>query len=64
MNQQKLYERMKQKGVSKKDVYQRLKISRSAFYRKCTGKSEFKLEEIQTLMDMLGLKTANGIFFE
>ena len=64
MNKKKLEDRMKECGISKKQAYQRLKISRSAFYRKCNGLSEFKLPEIRELMNMLDLSSADEIFFE
>ena len=40
-----------------------LGISRSAFYRKCNGKSEFTQSEIQTIVDYLKLNSPVGIFF-
>ena len=64
MNKQKLEERMQQCKVSKKQAYERLKISRSAFYRKLNGISEFTLQEIRELMSMLNLKSADEIFFD
>lgn len=41
-------------------------MSRSAFYRKCTGLSEFTRAEIATIIDHLGIDTPdemNRIFF-
>ena len=64
MNKQKLEERMQQCNVSKRQAYERLKISRSAFYRKLNGISEFTLQEIRELMSMLNLKSADEIFFD
>ena len=64
MNKQKLEDRMKQCNVSKRQAYERLKISRSAFYRKLNGISEFTLQEIRELMSMLNLKSADEIFFD
>ena len=64
MNKQKLEERMKHCGVSKKQAYQSLNISRSAFYRKMNGLSEFNLKEIRGLMFMLNLDNADEIFFD
>ena len=40
-----------------------LGISRSAFYRKCNGGSEFTQGEIQKIVDFLNLETPVGIFF-
>ena len=64
MNQKKLEARMQQKGISKTQAYKRLGISRSAFYRKLHGKSEFNLAEIRTMMEMLDLESADEIFFD
>ena len=64
MNQQKLEARMQQCRISKKEAQQRRGLSRSAFYRKCNGKSEFTLAEIRILMDLLELESADEIFFD
>ena len=64
MNQQKLEARMHQLRISKTQAYRRLGISRSAFYRKLHGKSEFNLAEIRILMEMLDLESADEIFFD
>ena len=63
MNKQALLDKMKENGLSITSVYEALGISRSAFYRKCNGKSEFTLKEITQLMSLLGIKDPNGIFF-
>ena len=39
-------------------------ISRSAYYRKCNGTSEFTQGEIQKIVDFLGLETPMGVFFD
>ena len=57
-----LYE-MKKKNVTIKMMCSKLKISRSAFYRKCRGITEFTLSEIQTIVDYLELESPNPIFF-
>ena len=57
-----MYE-MSKKGVSCANMCEMLKISRSAFYRKCNGKSEFTQSEIQKIVDYLDLETPVGIFF-
>ena len=38
-------------------------MSRSAFYRKCNGISEFTQGEIQHIVDILDLESPMGIFF-
>ena len=54
---------MKKRGVSIADMCEKLDCSRSAFYRKCNGISEFTQSEIQTIVDYLGLESPVGIFF-
>ena len=54
---------MKKRGVSIADMCVKLGCSRSAFYRKCNGISEFTQSEIQTIVDYLELDSPVGIFF-
>jgi ACT domain-containing protein len=54
---------MKKRGVSIADMCEKLGCSRSAFYRKCNGISEFTQSEIQTIVDYLELDSPVGIFF-
>lgn len=54
---------MKSKGVTVEKLCNDLNISRSAFYRKCRGVTEFTQSEIQNIVSYLGLKTPMGIFF-
>lgn len=54
---------MKKNHVSIGEMCDKLGISRSAFYRKCNGKSEFTQSEIQTIVDFLRLESPVGIFF-
>lgn len=63
MDKYKLEYEMKSKGVTIEKLCNDLKISRSAFYRKCNGKSEFTQGEIQKIVDYLGLDSPMGIFF-
>lgn len=63
MNGDKLKEEMRKRGITNNDMCQHLKMSRSAFYRKCNGKSEFTQSEIQKIVDFLGLGTPVNIFF-
>lgn len=55
--------KMAGKGKSIADMYKMLGISRSAFYRKCNGKSEFTHSEIQKIVDYLELDSPVDIFF-
>ena len=63
MNKALLEYKMKEAGKSISDMCEMLGISRSAFYRKCNGKSEFTQSEIQKIVDFLNLDSPVGIFF-
>lgn len=63
MDSFKLEYEMKRKGVSVDKMCAELNMSRSAFYRKKTGKSEFTLSEINTIVRVLELESPMGIFF-
>ena len=63
MDRYKLEYEMKKKGISVEKMCEKLGISRSAFYRKCRGISQFTLEEIQKIVDILELESPMGIFF-
>lgn len=63
MNKALLKYEMSKKGVSVSELCKKLGISRSAFYRKCNGESEFKQSEIQTIVDSLELDSPVAIFF-
>ncbi len=54
---------MKIRNKSKGDMCAMLGISRSAFFRKCNGQSEFTQSEIQKIVDFLELDSPMGIFF-
>lgn len=63
MDKARLEYEMKRKGVSIGEMCEELGMSRSAFYRKCNGTSEFTQSEIQHIVDFLKLATPVGIFF-
>lgn len=63
MDKFKLEYEMKSRGITIEKMCEFLQISRSAFYRKCNGKSEFTQGEIQKIVDYLGLDSPMGIFF-
>lgn len=54
---------MSKKGISIGDLCKKLDMSRSAFYRKCNGKSDFTQSEIQAIVDLLHLESPVAIFF-
>lgn len=63
MDKARLEYEMAKHSITKSDMCAMLGISRSAFYRKCTGESEFTQSEIQKIVDILDLKSPMGIFF-
>lgn len=63
MDKLKLEYEMKTRGVSVDELCKAIGISRSAYYRKVSGKSEFTQSEIQKIVDYLGLSSPMGIFF-
>ena len=64
MNKARLEYEMKIRGVSIADMCEMLGISRSAFYRKCNGISEFTQGQIQSIVNFLDLDSPMGIFFD
>ena len=64
MNKARLEYEMKIRGVSIAGMCEMLGISRSAFYRKCNGISEFTQSEIQNIVNFLDLDSPMGIFFD
>lgn len=54
---------MKKNNISIERMCEELKISRSAFYRKLNGSTEFVLSEIQKITELLKLESPTVIFF-
>lgn len=63
MDKARLMYEMQKKNVTIQEMLEVLHISRSAFYRKCNGISEFTQGEIQKIVDHLELESPMGIFF-
>lgn len=63
MNKQKLEEMRKRKNLTINELCLKIGISRSAYYRKTNGISEFTQSEIEKLVKVLDLKSPMGIFF-
>lgn len=63
MNEPLLRYEMNKKGISIKEMCELLGMSRSAFFRKCKGASEFRQGEIQRIVEILDLKSPLDIFF-
>ena len=64
LDKYKLEYEMKVRNVTQEELCKALDISRSAFYRKCNGLSEFTQGEIQRIVDFLQLDSPMGIFFK
>lgn len=62
MDKLKLEYEMGKNGISKADMCTYLGISRSAFYRKCNGISEFTVKEVQDISRLLHLENPMEIF--
>lgn len=54
---------MKKKGYTVEKLCKGIGVSRSAFYKKCNGKSDFTQSEIQAIVDLLELESPMAIFF-
>lgn len=63
MNKELLEYEMAKKGINIQQLCELIGISRSAFYKKKTGKSEFKQCEIKQIMKILDINNPNEIFF-
>lgn len=63
MDKYKLQYEMKVRGITVDMLCLAIGMSKTAFYRKCNGKSEFTQSEIQKIVDYLGLESPMGIFF-
>ena len=63
MDKNRLRYEMAKRGITCGMLCRELKMSRSAFYRKCNGLSEFTQSEIQKIVNYLQLDSPVGIFF-
>lgn len=54
---------VKKKGYNIEKFCKELGMSKSAYYRKIKGTSEFTQREIQKIVDLLDLESPMGIFF-
>lgn len=63
MDKFKLEYEMKSRGITIEKMCSDIHMSRSAFYRKCNGRTQFTQSEIQKIVDYLGLDSPMGIFF-
>lgn len=63
MDRWKLEYEIKKRGITIDKFCNDVDISKSAYYRKCKGTSEFTQSEMQRIIDYLGLDSPMGIFF-
>lgn len=65
MDKLRLEYEIKRKGLSVNDFCEKIGVSRSAYYRKCNGSSEFTRDEIENIMRVLEIPMEEGmlIFF-
>lgn len=63
MNPEQLRYEMAKKGISVSQLCAGIGMGRTTFYRKCQGFTEFTRNEIQKIVDFLGLDSPMGIFF-
>lgn len=54
---------IKKNGFTIAEFCEKIGISKSAYYRKCNGSSEFGVTEIRAIMKLLNLQSAEAIFF-
>lgn len=64
MNNQALLDKMEARGYTIQKMCEALGMSRSAFYRKRNGKSEFTLNEMNQILSILRVKDPREIFFK
>lgn len=63
LDKYKLEYEMKSRGITIEKMCSDIHMSRSAFYRKCNGITQFTQGEIQSIVDYIGLDSPMGIFF-
>ncbi len=63
MNKALLEYEIKKNGYTITEFCEKIGISKSAYYRKCNGSSQFDVTEIRAIMKVLNLQSAEPIFF-
>lgn len=63
MNKALLRYEMERKGISVEKMVNELGISRSAFWKKCNGVSEFRQSEMKKIIELLELENPSAVFF-
>ena len=63
MNKNLLIYEIRKNNYTIQSFCEKLGMSRSAFYKKCNGTTEFTLGEINKIVEILNLKSPIEIFF-
>ena len=65
LNQYKLKEKMKEKGISVEILAMKIGVDKSTLYRKLNGSCYLSIKEVERIMSVLdlSLKEAGSIFF-
>ena len=63
MNEERLREVMREKGITVVKMCREIGISRKAFWSKCTGRTEFTQSEIAKIVELVGKREGMNIFF-
>ena len=63
MNRKMLIDAIKTKGKTISEFCTEIGMSRTAFYRKSTGKTQFTLSEIKKIISHLDIKNPEDVFF-
>lgn len=63
MDKNLLFYEMKKKKITVDDLTRNIGISKTSFYRKCAGKTDFTIREVKGIVKALGLTSPIDIFF-
>lgn len=63
MDKYRLFYEMKVAGITREEMCMALNMSQSTFSRKCNGKSEFTLSEMNIILSKLNKSDPKDIFF-
>lgn len=63
MDKDLLFYKMKRKNETIDSLCQKVGFSKSAFYRKINGKTQFTLAEIKSMIEVLDIDNPTEIFF-
>lgn len=63
MDKDLLFYEIKKRKMTVNSLCKAIGISKSAFYRKCSGKTQFTLPEMKKIIAELNLESPTSIFF-